>query len=159
MVLDRHGLTFQDETTNNPTQSPDPFLAERQNHEPGMSYPGMPSDRRFARKGSATQGESSRGSDTGLHCDGASILSKGSKNSIKAPYVSPHEETSHDKTPEAQVIKVLAIEYTEPALSTARIRVIINSRGREEERLLKYKQIAALRGGEEAVEIFGPSWK
>jgi hypothetical protein len=157
MILDRHGLTFQDETTNNTTQSPDPFLAERQNHEPGMSYPGMPSDRRFARKGSATQGEPSRWSDTGLHPDGASILSKGSKHSVKAPYVSPHEETSHDKTPKARVIKVLGIEYTEMTLSTATIHVLIESGGREEERWLKYKQIADLSGGEEAVEIFGPS--
>lgn len=155
MFLDRHGLTFQDQTTNNPTQWPDPFLVEGPNHEPGMIYPRMLPNR-FDCKGAATQGESSRESGAGLHDDGASIQSKLTKPSIKAPSVSSPAETSHHKT---QVIEVLNIHYPDPTLSTASLFVVTKSNGIEERLWLKYTQIEGLDGAREAVERFRPIYE
>lgn len=124
-----------------------------------MIYPRIMFPDRSVCKGPATQGESRKRSDTGLDHDGMPFWSKISKRFIRAPHVSPHEEARHDGAQKIQVIKVEAIVYSEPDLSTAILLVIFESKGREEIKWFKYEQLEGVCGADEAVERFGPIWR
>ena len=54
--------------------------------------------------------------------------------------------------------KVLAIEYKNYELSTARLHIVIEYEGRERSRWVDYDEIRKTHGTADALKIFRPSW-
>ena len=92
-----------------------------------------------------------------LH-DKASIHRETPKRLNEALNASPNDDTGDPVIRRGKVTQVLAIEYKNCELSTARLHGVIEYEGRERDRWVDYDEIRKNHGIAEPLKKFGPTW-
>jgi hypothetical protein len=95
-----------------------------------------------------------------LHRGGVSIQGEDPMRLSGGLSASPHGKASDPVPPKGNVTKVLSIEYPGAlALSEAKLRVVIESQGKETNGWYKYEKLGKSDGIRKALEEFRPTWR